>query len=149
MSLPNIHGTALILGDRGVLITGPSGSGKTTLALTLLQQAQSRGVYAALIGDDQVLAEAMSARLIVHASPAIAGLAEVYGLGPRPLQWRLSGQIDLLVELVAAGEAARLQEIAQREIAGVPLSAISLPTRKSLQSALVLSSWLSWQPFAA
>ncbi|RWH23488.1 MAG: HPr kinase/phosphorylase, partial [Mesorhizobium sp.] len=32
----NIHATAILIGDRGVLITGPSGAGKTTLALTLI-----------------------------------------------------------------------------------------------------------------
>ncbi|TIU15608.1 MAG: HPr kinase/phosphorylase, partial [Mesorhizobium sp.] len=36
MRAENIHGTALLIGECGVLITGPSGSGKTTLALTLL-----------------------------------------------------------------------------------------------------------------
>ncbi|TIU95959.1 MAG: HPr kinase/phosphorylase, partial [Mesorhizobium sp.] len=52
MRAENIHGTALLIGECGVLITGPSGSGKTTLALTLLDHCRARGLFSRLIGDD-------------------------------------------------------------------------------------------------
>lgn len=147
MKLPNIHATALILGDRGLLIMGPSGSGKTTLALTMLQQARLTGRHGALIGDDQVLVEASAGRLIVHAPVAIAGTAEVHGLGPRPASWRSSGQIDLMVELAAA-DAPRFQEISQREISGVSAAALVLPAKQTIQSSLAVYSWLEWRPFS-
>ncbi len=47
--LPNIHGTALVLGDRGILVTGPSGSGKTTLALALVGHFCTHGRFARLV----------------------------------------------------------------------------------------------------
>jgi len=60
----NIHGTALLIGDRGVLITGASGAGKTTLALTLIDHCRVRGLFARLISDDRVLVANHAGRLV-------------------------------------------------------------------------------------
>lgn len=145
MSRSNIHATAIVVGDRGILISGPSGSGKTTLALTLVQHALQAGRHAALIGDDQVLVEAHGGRLLAYPPETIAGQVEVYGLGPQRVDWRPSGEIDLAVELFETG-APRFQEAGKREIVGVSILALDLPARRTLQSALVLNSWLGVRP---
>ena len=72
----SVHGTAIVLGDRGVLIRGASGSGKTALSLELLARARAAGVHAALVCDDQVLISAHRGRIIAKAATAIAGLIE-------------------------------------------------------------------------
>lgn len=77
----NVHGTALVIGNRGLLLTGPSGSGKSTLALCLLQQAVSLRASAALVSDDQVLIERQEERIIAVSPQSIAGLIEIRGSG--------------------------------------------------------------------
>src|SRR5690606_38403472 len=104
----NRHGTALVLADRGVLITGPSGSGKTTLAFALLAHCRSLGVFARLISDDQVYLAAGHGRLITTAPDTIAGMMEAFGAGPAPISHESCAVIDLLVELVDPKAAPRL-----------------------------------------
>lgn len=104
----NIHATGVILGDRGVLVTGPSGSGKSTLALELLVRVGAAGGFARLVCDDQVFVEARAGRLIARAAPAIHGLVEVRGLGPCAVEAEPAMPVDLLVRLVPAGAAPRI-----------------------------------------
>ena len=47
----NHHGSAVILGDRGVLIRGRAGAGKTTLALSLVETCRATGGFARLVSD--------------------------------------------------------------------------------------------------
>ncbi|WP_099867066.1 HPr kinase/phosphorylase [Pararhizobium haloflavum] len=79
--LPNRHGTALVVGRTGLLITGPSGSGKSELALRLLTSALLSGRFAGLVADDQVLIDVRHGRVIARTPPAIAGQIEVRGSG--------------------------------------------------------------------
>lgn len=146
MSRPNIHATAIVVGDRGILIRGPSGSGKTTLALTLVQNALQAGRHAALISDDQLFVEAHAGRLLVYTPESIAGLAEAYGFAPQPVEARPNAQIDLVVELTEKA-APRFQEIGKREISGIEVAALTLPARHTLQSQVVLAAWLGLRPF--
>ena len=71
----NIHATAVLLGDRGVLITGASGAGKTTLALALVHECRSRGWFAALVADDQLFLSSQGGHLLcsvpVSLNPAV------------------------------------------------------------------------------
>jgi len=114
----NIHATAVLIGERGVLIVGPSGSGKTSLALALIDHCRARGHFSRLIGDDQLFAANHGGRLVCRAPATIAGLAEVPGLGPRPLSFEPAGVIDLVVRLVARHEMARFQEECADTVAG-------------------------------
>ena len=77
----NVHGTAIVIGTRGLLLVGPSGSGKTSLALSILQQAASFKVKSGLISDDQVLIEKQSDQIVAIRPPSIAGLVEIRGSG--------------------------------------------------------------------
>lgn len=75
----NFHATAIVIGTRGFLFAGQSGSGKTSNALTCLAQAQARGIFAAFVGDDQVMISSKGGQIIVEAIDAIAGRAEIRG----------------------------------------------------------------------
>jgi serine kinase of HPr protein (carbohydrate metabolism regulator) len=143
----NVHGTVLVIGDRGVLITGDSGSGKTTLALLLLREWQACGRFARLVADDQLFVAAQSGRLIVSAPPAIAGLAEVRGLGPRSLAHHSSALIDLVVRLVPVVAAPRLADPQTVTIEGFALPLLVLPARDAVASALAVTAWLKAPPF--
>ena len=77
----NVHATAIVIGTTGLLFTGPSGSGKSAIALHCIEEARSRGLFAAMVSDDQVLVSEASGRLIARAPESIAGLAEVRGAG--------------------------------------------------------------------
>lgn len=145
---PNIHGTAILIGERGVLITGPSGAGKTTLALALLDHYRIRGLFSRLVGDDQLFAAAHGSRLVCRAPASIAGLAEVHGIGPRPLAFEPAAVIDLVVRLVEPAEMARLQDEATETIDGCRMPRIDV-ARQNVTAALpVLTARLSIQPFS-
>lgn len=105
-----MHATAVVLGDRCVLLAGPSGSGKSVLALALVETFRAAGRFARLVSDDQVFLSVRHGRLLCHAPAAIAGLAEVRGVGPIPVEHEMSAAVDLLVRLVPAREVERLPE---------------------------------------
>jgi serine kinase of HPr protein (carbohydrate metabolism regulator) len=143
----NIHATALVLGDRGVLITGPSGSGKTTLALTLIERCAVQQRFARLVGDDQLFMAARGGRLVASVPDAIAGLAEVHGLGPRPLPTLANAVIDLVVRLVPERDAPRLPDPSSETIAGIAIPLLVLPSRNALAASLAVTAWLAAPPF--
>jgi serine kinase of HPr protein (carbohydrate metabolism regulator) len=138
----NIHATALVLGDRGILITGPSGAGKTTLALALIDRFSRHGRFARLVGDDQLFIAA-----VVSCPPATARLAEVRGVGPRPLPALASAVIDLVVRLVPDRDAPRLPDPASEAIAGIDLPRLDLPWRNTVAAPLAVTAWLTAPPF--
>jgi serine kinase of HPr protein (carbohydrate metabolism regulator) len=138
----NIHATALVLGDRGLLIRGASGSGKTTLALALIAGFQSHGRFARLVGDDQLFASERGGRLLVHAPGAIAGLAEIRGIGPHPLPFLPRAVIDRVVWLVLEAEAPRLADPRSEAIAGVELPRLDLAARNAAATAPAVTAWM-------
>lgn len=77
----NVHGTAIVVGTTGLLFIGRSGSGKSAVVLHCLDEARSRGLFSALVSDDQVLVSVDGGRAIARAPQAIAGLAELRGAG--------------------------------------------------------------------
>ena len=70
-----VHGTAVGLEDKGLLIIGPSGSGKSGIALALMAHG------ARLIGDDRVVLRAVNGQIGMRAPPQLAGMIEARGLG--------------------------------------------------------------------
>ena len=93
-----LHASAVLVGERGVLLRGPSGSGKSALALALI----AAGGFARLVADDRLFAQAAGGRLLVHPHPAIAGAIERFGHGIAAMAHEPVAAIDLVVDLAAA-----------------------------------------------
>jgi len=147
MRQQNIHGTALLLGDRGLLVTGPSGAGKTTLALALISRFCAQGLFCRLVGDDQLFVAGHGGRLVCRAPATIAGLAEVPGIGPRPLAFEPAAVIDLVVRLVPAAQMPRFQEEARESIAGCDLPRLEMAARDAVSALPAVASRLGLAPF--
>lgn len=143
----NIHATAILLGDRGVLVKGPSGSGKTTLALALIDHFRSRGIFSRLVADDRLLVSGHAGRLVCRTPPTIAGLAEIPGLGPRPVAFEAGAVVDLCIRLVRLDEAARFQEDASERIAGCVVPRIDLAERNAVAALPAVTARLLLTPF--
>ncbi len=144
----NIHATAIVLADRGILIAGTSGSGKTGLALALVMHARSFGLFGRLVGDDQLLLSAHGGRLVCAAPTTIAGLAEVRGIGPVPVEHEPRAQVDLVVRLVSAAAAPRFAEPATERLAGCDVPCLVLAAGDRDAALFAVASRLSLPPFA-
>ena len=125
---PTAHASAVLTGERAVLIRGPAGSGKSSLAFALLQAAQAGLLpFARLIADDRVQLEAAHGRLLARPHAALAGLLEVRGLGIRRLAYEPVAVVGLVVDL-AAPDADPLPspESRQAEVAGIALPRLAV-----------------------
>jgi serine kinase of HPr protein (carbohydrate metabolism regulator) len=104
----SVHASAVLVGERAVLIRGPSGSGKSRLAFDLILCGRSGQVAPAiLVGDDRVHLATVAGQLLVRSAPALAGLIEIRGLGIRRCDHVEQAVVGLIVDLAAA-DAARL-----------------------------------------
>jgi serine kinase of HPr protein (carbohydrate metabolism regulator) len=122
----SVHASAVLVGDRAVLIRGPSGSGKSKLAFALILAGRSGQIpHAVLVGDDRVHLEASRGQLVVRPVRELAGLIEIRGLGIRRGEFAEKAIVGLVVDLCAA-EAERLppSEALQACIDGVMLPRI-------------------------
>jgi HPr kinase/phosphorylase len=122
----SVHASAVMVGNRAVLIRGPSGSGKSRLAFDLILAGRSGQIpQALLIGDDRVHLEEAGGQLGVRAVRELAGLIEIRGLGIRRLDFADEAVVGLVVDLWAA-DAERLPpaEALQARILGVQIPRI-------------------------
>lgn len=105
----SIHASAILAGDRAVLIRGPSGAGKSRLAFQLILAGRAGQLpVTRLIGDDRVrLAKSDDGALMVRGVAELAGQIEIRGLGLRTLDFAPEGPVGLVVDLAAA-DAERL-----------------------------------------
>jgi HPr kinase/phosphorylase len=113
----SVHASAVLVGNRAVLIRGPSGAGKSRLAFDLILAGRAGQIApAVLIGDDRVHLEATQEqleghhpqdRLIVRPARQLAGLIEIRGLGIRRCEFAEEAIVGLVVDLHAA-DAERL-----------------------------------------
>lgn len=137
-----IHGSACLLGDRGVLIRGASGSGKSSLALHLIHGFRLAGGFACLVADDRLFPAGHSGRLICHRPPPIAGLVEIRPVGPVEAESTASAVIDLVVELLPQDRIGRLEEPQEVEICAVRLPRLNVAARNMLTSAMAICATL-------
>lgn len=104
----SIHATAVVTGDRGILIRGPSGSGKSRLAFDLILAGRAGQIApVTLIGDDRVRLTASAGSLIVAGVSELAGKIEIRGLGIRSIGFAQQAPVAVVVDLDAA-DAERL-----------------------------------------
>jgi HPr kinase/phosphorylase len=99
----SVHASAVLVGDRAVLIRGPSGAGKSRLAFDLILAGRSGQLPAAiLVGDDRVHLDTVAEQLWVRPARELAGLIEVRGLGIRRCGYASEAIVGLVVDLAAA-----------------------------------------------
>jgi HPr kinase/phosphorylase len=147
------HASAVLVGDRAVLIRGPSGSGKSRLAFDLILAGRAGQIpEAVLIGDDRVHLQAIEGQLVVRPASELAGLIEIRGLGIRRCAFAEHAIVGLLVDL-SAQDAERLPtpEALQANIAGVtvpriPVGAGFSPLPMAIAALTMAASSLSGQP---
>ena len=108
MSAPNdrlqVHGTAVAIDGRGVLIRGGSGSGKSDLGLRLIDGG------ARLIADDRTDLIRVGDGIEMRAPATIDGVIEVRGLGLLRLGALERAPLCLVVDLAAPEAVERLPE---------------------------------------
>ena len=122
----SVHASAVLVGNRAVLIRGPSGAGKSRLAFDLILAGRAGQLpVATLIGDDRVHLEASLGQLMVRPARELAGLIEIRGLGIRRCDYAKQAAVGLVVDL-AAEDAERLPppQALQTEIYGIKLPRI-------------------------
>jgi HPr kinase/phosphorylase len=122
----SVHASAVLVGNRAVLIRGPSGAGKSRLAFDLILAGRS-GLLpeAVLVGDDRVHLATRAGQLMVRPARELAGLIEIRGLGIRRCDFAEEAIVGLVVDL-SAEDAERLPvpEKLQVGISGVQLPRI-------------------------
>jgi serine kinase of HPr protein (carbohydrate metabolism regulator) len=143
----NFHASAIVLGDRGIVIAGDSGAGKTQLALALISHARAYGLFARLVADDQIFLSVHHGRLVCSAPETIAGLVEVRGIGPQPIDHEPKASVDLMVRLVARREAMRLTEQATEALLGCDVALLRLPSEDREAAMAAVLAHLSLPPF--
>jgi HPr kinase/phosphorylase len=127
----NVHGAAVALGGRGILILGASGSGKSRLALELI------GRGAALVADDRVELSRHGGALMARAPAALAGLIEARGVGLLRVPAVPEAPVVLAVDLDRAA-AARMPQRQTITYLGVGIELISGRDVPNLGGVLII-----------
>jgi HPr kinase/phosphorylase len=143
----NLHASAVVIGEAGIVICGRSGRGKSALALALIELATERGFFARLIGDDRILARKCCDRVLISGSPAIQGFIERRGIGLAKTAFEPAAVARLIVDLLDENETmARMPEERERlaELAAVRLPRLSFDAEsRSFERARVVLAALT------
>ena len=122
--MTNIHGTAVVIDDKAVLIRGISGSGKSDLALRLIDRG------AKLLADDQVIAEVSGSDVYLTSPKSTSGLLEIRGLGIIHFDHICKAPLALVVDLLADFEAERLPEPCFEKIKDIKFPQLKLEAKR-------------------
>ncbi|MGH6768456.1 MAG: HPr kinase/phosphorylase [Xanthobacteraceae bacterium] len=128
MAASTVHASAVLVGNRAVLIRGAAGSGKSRLVLALLDAARvGLAGFARLVADDRVELSAGHGRLLARPPDALTGSIEMRGVGIRRLPYEPVAVVGLVADLAAA-DASRLPEPAamECEICGLRLPRLAV-----------------------
>jgi HPr kinase/phosphorylase len=126
----SVHASAVLVGDRAVLIRGPSGAGKSRLAFDLILAGRAGQIpQAVLVGDDRIHLETSEKQLVVRPARQLAGLIEVRGLGIRRCDFAERAIVGLVIDL-NADDAERLPppETLVTTICGIKIPRIPVGT---------------------
>jgi serine kinase of HPr protein (carbohydrate metabolism regulator) len=115
-----VHGTAVAIGERAVLLRGPSGSGKSDLALRLIDAG------ALLVADDQCRVWVDGGAVMVRAPAPIAGLIEARGVGILQLDFLPAARLSLIADLVASDRIERLPDPCSETILDVAVPVVAV-----------------------
>jgi len=138
---PSVHASAVLVGDRAVLIRGPSGAGKSRLAFDLILAGRTGQIRTAvLVGDDRVTLEARQGELVVRPVSALAGLIEISGLGIRRCDFAGEAIVGLVVDLNAQdAERLPLPSALRTTVAGIQLARLPVKSGHSPLPMVVAS----------
>ena len=106
----NIHGTAIVVGNTGLLFLGPSGAGKSSLAFHCLSEARMHGQFAALVADDQVFISVFGAHVVAYRPETIRDRIELRYGGIACVDSIPRARLDYAVVPVDPATADRLPE---------------------------------------
>lgn len=144
----HIHGSAVLLGEIGVLIRGRSGAGKSSLALALVEAWRRDGNFARLVGDDRVAFRVSSGRALLSPHDTLAGFAEWRGLGLINQEFEPKAVLALIVDLEdddARNAYARMPELEEMtcDFNGLTkMSRLRLPVRETSRSVAAVMAFL-------
>lgn len=140
----NYHATAIVIGTQGFLFVGPSGSGKTASALACLAQAQARGLFAAFVGDDQVMISIRSGLVVAEAIDTIAGRAEIRGADIVEVAAISNAVMDFAVQPVDIAKSSRLapenEQFTLEGMGALPLLRLPNPSSETLDLLLRIAA---------
>ena len=122
----NIHATAVVVGEAGVLIRGPSGAGKSALALALVALAREAGVFARLVGDDRVMVAATHGAVVARPHPGVAGRVERRGEGLADVAHEAAAVLRCVIDIAPGSDGEPPRMPAAEDLRTVVL-AVSLP----------------------
>lgn len=132
-----IHATALVVSEWGILIRGASGAGKSQLARALVEKALASGKFGRLVGDDRVILECRSGRIVAHPHREIAGLIEIRGQGIVDQKYESAAIIRLVLDLGGdkpdGDKPPRIPEKQHQiiSLAGISVTRLHLPADRS------------------
>lgn len=88
-----VHGSSVVVNDKGILFIGPSGAGKSDLALRLLDGG------ATLIADDYTQVCVQDGHAILSPPKEIEGMLEVRGVGLMKVPFARDIQLHFVFDL--------------------------------------------------